>query len=440
MIDITQPDMILLRNGVEVSRHRGAVEAMERAATEGPGVYTLVRPDATITVSGEMVEPEPDPEPEPEPTPDPEPTPEPEPEPEPPANLPQSIADAQAAGLLPYYRNLGYSVDPDTDINWTSTAGERDEIGYLPEQHAAYLAGQTDLEASIIEAALQPLPESIAHSHMPNLHWLPLLLTGDKRFVAPMEDIQSRHMVRLNRSEGSSLGTWIYGRELAWGLRHLSQLVWCQEQGLATETWYRDTLDATRDLFLSIMEKPVHERWRVLSFNEVYWRSYGWSGWMESFIGIVLCRMVHMGFEDWRPIAQWHYEQLERRSGGEWSLKDADTDHMAFVRYADDTAGWNWSEIKQFATDLTWSDVQPYSEDKMADPAYAAHPGDEVIFTGRSAAGNRFTYPNRTQGLHQWAVSAIGIDPRAEAKEAQLFASIQRRGDSWDYRHSFRRA
>ena len=31
MIDITQPDMILMRDGVTVSRHRSPVEAMERA-------------------------------------------------------------------------------------------------------------------------------------------------------------------------------------------------------------------------------------------------------------------------------------------------------------------------------------------------------------------------------------------------------------------------
>jgi hypothetical protein len=74
-IDITQPDMILMRDGVTVSRHRSPVEAMERAAKEGPGVYTLVRPDATIVVSGEVVEPDPEPEPEPEPEPDPEPEP-----------------------------------------------------------------------------------------------------------------------------------------------------------------------------------------------------------------------------------------------------------------------------------------------------------------------------------------------------------------------------
>lgn len=77
MIEITQPTMTLLRDGVEVSRHRSAVEAMEAAAANGPGTYTLVRPDATIVVSGDMAEPEPTPEPEPEPQPEPEPGPEP---------------------------------------------------------------------------------------------------------------------------------------------------------------------------------------------------------------------------------------------------------------------------------------------------------------------------------------------------------------------------
>jgi hypothetical protein len=69
MIDITQPTMILLKDGQEISRHRSAVEAMEKASKSGPGTYTLVRPDATIEISGDVVEPEPEPEPEPTPVP-----------------------------------------------------------------------------------------------------------------------------------------------------------------------------------------------------------------------------------------------------------------------------------------------------------------------------------------------------------------------------------
>jgi hypothetical protein len=69
MIDITQPTMILLKDGQEISRHRSAVEAMEKASKSGPGTYTLVRPDATIEISGDVVEPTPEPEPEPTPEP-----------------------------------------------------------------------------------------------------------------------------------------------------------------------------------------------------------------------------------------------------------------------------------------------------------------------------------------------------------------------------------
>jgi hypothetical protein len=72
MIDITQPLMRLMKDGVEISRHTSAVEAMERAAESGPGTYTLVRPDATIVVDGvEPVEPEPEPPVEPPQAPEP---------------------------------------------------------------------------------------------------------------------------------------------------------------------------------------------------------------------------------------------------------------------------------------------------------------------------------------------------------------------------------
>jgi hypothetical protein len=83
---------------------------MERAAKEGLGTHTLVRPDATIVVSGEPVEPEPDPEPEPEPEPEPSPEPEPEPEPEPqPTGKPQDITRAinQSARINFDYWNGG---------------------------------------------------------------------------------------------------------------------------------------------------------------------------------------------------------------------------------------------------------------------------------------------------------------------------------------------
>jgi hypothetical protein len=96
MIDITQPTMILLKDGQEISRHRSAVEAMEKASKSGPGTYTLVRPDATIEISGDVVEPTPEPEPEPEPTPEPEPEPEPEPTPVP----TDALFDLQDASTL----------------------------------------------------------------------------------------------------------------------------------------------------------------------------------------------------------------------------------------------------------------------------------------------------------------------------------------------------
>lgn len=429
MIEISQPNMILLLDGIELSRHRSAVEAMEAAGQHGPGRYVLVRPAATISVSGEVVEPPP-PETEPEPAPEPVP-------PSDPAPIPGSIADAIRDGLLPRYRNLGYEVEPDLDTNWTSMAGERGEIGYVPEQHAAYLAGQSDLEASILEAASQPLPDSIAYSHMPNLHWLPFLLTGDRAFVEKMEFIQAGAMAYRRRSPGSSLGTKIFGRELAWVLRNLAQLAWLQEQGHTTATWYADTLEATRLDFVDRMSDPLHDRWRVLNFNTVYWASYGWTGWMEAFLGMVLGRMVSMGFEDWRPIAEWHFGGLQKRVE-HWGIKGASVSHFSFKGHAEhqgvDMTGWNWPEIKTYAETLGWDQALPYGPEKSLHPDYLAHPADDVVFLMR-LDGTRYSYSNREHGLFQWAAS---VDtPEARELAQRLYDAIERRGDSWDYRHAF---
>lgn len=58
MIEITQSDMELIKDGVTISNHRSAAEAIERASQEGPGTYTLRRPDGIIIVR----EPKPTPE------------------------------------------------------------------------------------------------------------------------------------------------------------------------------------------------------------------------------------------------------------------------------------------------------------------------------------------------------------------------------------------
>lgn len=52
-INIVQPNLILMSpEGEEVSRHRSPEEAMEKASELGSGEYKVIRPDATITVTG----------------------------------------------------------------------------------------------------------------------------------------------------------------------------------------------------------------------------------------------------------------------------------------------------------------------------------------------------------------------------------------------------
>ena len=154
--------MRLMRDGVEISRHTSAVEAMERAGNEGPGRYTLVRPDAAIVVDGEADEtpevPEPDPVPEPEPEqPDPvEPDPEPEPEPDPstkPAAIHKAVNEAALVNFDHWNRSSRYTraskltiwrddvVTVDFDCQNMTTTGGGGRRAFQGEEYTLFIDG-----------------------------------------------------------------------------------------------------------------------------------------------------------------------------------------------------------------------------------------------------------------------------------------------------------
>jgi hypothetical protein len=141
MIDITQPLMRLMKDGVEISRHTSAVEAMERAAESGPGTYTLVRPDATIVVEGAPVVVEPEPPVEPPQEPDPEP----ETEPLPPLEGPVDARFAEIIQNPATHAYLALNSQKDIDENTRPTVN-KGEINpffkYDPVEEAVKLTVQ----------------------------------------------------------------------------------------------------------------------------------------------------------------------------------------------------------------------------------------------------------------------------------------------------------
>ena len=230
----------------------------------------------------------------------------------------------QDLGLLPKYELL-HAVNEDKNIDWGHTTGERPEIGLLPEQHAAFVAGQTSLLPSILEAALSPPPKNISHEHKPNLYWLPFLMTGDVQYVRNMEATWKQFKDWRGQPYGSSFDYYDQGRHLAWTLRDLAQLAYLQKLGVTEHDYYIPALEASHDYFINRTKNSMHKRWNVLGFNYITEDSFGWTSWMESFVGQALNHVVSLGFKDWKLIAEFQYKNLEKRSGGEWPLKDVDS-------------------------------------------------------------------------------------------------------------------
>lgn len=432
MIEITRPLMTLLHSDgtpVEgVSRSTSEVEAMEKASGLPVGVYILDRPPATISVTCGASEPEE------------------------PVGVPfGDLAALQALGLLPEYRAVK-TVSLNEDVDWRGHGGERAEIGYLPEDHAGFIAGQSELLPGILEIADQP-PGGLDFAHHPNLYWLPFLMTGDVKYVRHMEMQHQQFMAWRNRALGDSFHTKTAGRELAWNLRDLFQLVWCQDRGYTAGDTYRATYEATRDEYLAIMAnpRPEVETFRVIKWNFETHDSYMWSGWMESFVGIVENIGIQMGFEDWRPIAEFHYENLERRIAF-WGWKGFDNNYAWAWKLHPEQIGAldpsknpifntpDYVSLMHWGTDLN-DDLAmlPFERPMMEAEPYASRPDDELLPINLFG-GYWYTYANRGQSAYMWAAMAAksGTDSRAESTAQTLYQKIIGRGDSWEARHAIK--
>lgn len=348
----------------------------------------------------------------------------------------------QAMGLLQEYSHAR-SVSVDTRIDWGHTSGERGEIGLIPEDHAAFLAGQAELLPNILRVALAPPPPNISHAHKPNLYWLPYLMTGNQVYVDNMEAVDKQHYAWHNRATGKGLDAGDNGRELAWSLRDLSQLAYLQSKGLTTDTHYIGAFEATRDRFSRIASgdgRKVYDTYRVFALQILStWDQYAWTSWMESFVGQVINNIVLMGFDDWKPMAEWHFQNLIRRSGTEWPFKAVDGDHVHFLKHLKDTNDiHDWPTIRAAADASNWKTVTEYEPLLYNWSEYAGLPDDKLIPLGQ-LHGHHFTYYQRAQYAYGWAAIAakVGI-VGAGAKRDQIYNAIRDRGDRvWDNKNSF---
>lgn len=368
------------------------------------------------------------------------------------------ISALQALGLLPEYIPRG-GVTVDTNIAWTGHGGERGEIGYLPEDHASVIAGQRELIPGILEVADQSPPSNMDFAHHPNLFWLPFLLTGDVKYVRHLERVHQLFMGWRRRELGEQFHGATAGRELAWNLRDLFQLVWLQDRGYTEGDTYRSTYEKTRDTHLAIIADPSPqiETFRVVRWNATDHASYGFTGWMEYFVGIVENRGVQMGFEDWRPIAEFHWQHLIRRIEN-WKWKGFDANHVfPWQQRPEAITAFNkalpspklrpdYSTIG-YTAQMHWSTdpsdelgLLPYHPVLVALSEFQNWPHDQLFRATRVVeVGGWYTFPNRAHDAYSWGALAAmnGIDG-AEDIAKQLHQKITERGDTWAQRHSIK--
>jgi len=246
---------------------------------------------------------------------------------------------------------------------------------------------------------------NLSFSHYPNLFFLPFLLTGNTKYIKPQEDLWAAYQKWSQRAIDSGIKHQ-NGRNLAWNLRTLVQLAWLQQQGLTEKTVYIQALEKTRISLLEQKKTHYQAGLHVLG-TKINTDGTRWTGWMESYLGQVINYVVQLGFEEWRPIAEWHFQHLEARCGGEWPLKYCGNDHVK--------------------SGLTWADTNAYSEDRAN--ALEDWPDDQLP-TAR-VKGVQITYPIRAQNARAWAaMAAMNNINGAEEMFNTLNAAIDARGDT----------
>ncbi|WP_275100207.1 hypothetical protein [Sedimenticola hydrogenitrophicus] len=346
------------------------------------------------------------------------------------------IAALEQGGWVPRIRDLARNPSVKTrETVWDNSPGERGEIGLFTEWQAIYLATRReDLRQNIIDYANRPypvIPGGKSYSHTPNEYYLPYLLTKEAAILQKMEQIYADYRNWRQQPETAPLVP-MTGREYAWNLRNLAYLAKFEAAGLTEKRVYIEALDNTLKRVLAIIKNPTPEaeEFRVFEWNKVSSEYYGWSGWMQSFIGIVINHMVQMGYDEWRPVAEWQFQHLVRRCGDRWPLKACENDHVFYKHLAK-----QGESARDAARRSTWATTHPYIGSSAAQKHRYDSLSDNVLPDLNEKP--RLSFRNRAQYAYAWAALASenGIPGATELRD-RLYTAIKNRGDKWDYKNA----
>ena len=352
----------------------------------------------------------------------------------------------KADGLIPNYTDKNLNVPLEQlALKWGHDTGGRSEIGLDTAWVKKWVATEDPTLLNLIitqalnqaeqwhdyNAVMRPIRlggnMDLSFAHTPNAFFVPYLMTGNETMRERMELLWSHYCRSRNRPLNKRLDT-LSGREYAWQLRNLAQLAILESYGKTERRIYRAALTDSLMHIVDIMQDPQEPHFNVFNifeFNRGSPATVGFSGWMESFKGIVINWMISTGrFDDWRPVAEWHLQHLIKRSGSQWPLKAVDMDHAYFK---DD----NRNDI----TPLNWQTVTAYQNQTRAGRVtnelniYNAAPDNQLL-----PIGDGLTFDSRAHLSWMWAsmAAANGI-AGARDKANEISAAIGSRGR--DRRH-----
>lgn len=349
-------------------------------------------------------------------------------------NLATVMAQAEASGSFPWHYRDGETNAP------LDAYAKLNASSYNSSNPNPYLATQWALNGDNPDR-LDNIQCDVAHH--PNLAYLPFLLTGDPYYLEEAQNIVI-YCITSQPWNGRMYDIYFAIRAHAWAARSTACTVIITPddvpQWLLPKGFFQRYLDDNRDWMLgTYLNQPLGRKLPEIAAealrayglerligadprgpegSAVAWerfatteRSFGDNDespsapqgtysqtYMEEFEAFVICWIVMLGFDDWRPIAEWKIQNTIARTSG--------------------TSGWCRAYSTPYREILRPAADQPWCADWAASWALTAERYGFVVSDPDTipAGGNDITYPTYTEAALAMAMQleiADACDPHA---------------------------
>jgi len=312
-------------------------------------------------------------------------------------NLETVLAQAEACNSFPWwYRDENTDAPIDTFVETKASS-------YNSSEPSPYLFNDWRINPDNPDAIVKIQCDT---AHHPNLSYLPYLLCGDPYYLEGLHTIVNYNIL-AQPWNGRMYDIYFAIRAHAWALRCAAEAVKVTPEvtpnWMLPKSYFVKHLNGNRDWMTATYLHPTGANapaWTLFCTTE---QSFGDNDespqapqgtysqtYMEEFSAFIICWVVQLGFEDWRPIAEWKIKNTIARTDGKsgW-VRAISTPYRENLRPAK-TEPWcaSWKD--------SWDLTNARYNFTYTDP--------NVLAIG----GNDISYPTYTEGALAIAKS-IGI-------------------------------